>query len=352
MKRKLKQLKKRISVFWKDENRKGIFQIIWEVVIFWFVKGELPYFYFGKFLYRKDVINYKDYLSSKEVDSITLSKNLHHYQYASLLRNKLAFALYMERNQLPVPKLLGYNFGSRFFLDENVIHVADKNDLAKYFKNLFNTTGQDKIFVKAIKEMGGEGCYLICLSSLANDVEKYGKHILSADFICQEVVQQHELINKIYEHSVNTIRFDTYIDKNNQIHILSAFMRFGRGGNVVDNGSAGGFYLSINLEEGTLKGYSHQLMKYGGERLQVHPDTNIVFDGYKIPYFEESCALIKKAVSYIPDRIIGWDIAIGENGPIIIEGNDNNSFITPDIAYGGYLGHPLFQEILEEAKTI
>ncbi len=47
--------------------------------------------------------------------------------------------------------------------------------------------------------------------------------------------------------------------------------------------------------------------------------------------------------------MIGWDVAISENGPLIIEGNDNNSLFMSDIAYGGYLKHPLFKEILEEA---
>ena len=89
MKQKLTKLKKRISAFVNDENeKKGIFRIIKESIIFWIIKKEFPFFYFGKFLYRKDVGNYKHYLSSKEVDKITLSKKLHFYQYASILRNK------------------------------------------------------------------------------------------------------------------------------------------------------------------------------------------------------------------------------------------------------------------------
>ncbi len=349
MKHKLLLLKKRASVIAKDKDKKGVFRIIKEVLIFWVLKKELPYFYFGKFLYRKEAENYKDYLSSKEVDRITLSKNLHHYQYASLLRNKLAFSLYMEKNNIPVPRLVSYNLGNKFFFESKTSEIKDIEDLYVFFKNLFKHSGKTSVFVKAIAEMGGTGCYLITQKKLKEDLGVHGTYILNGDFIHQEVVTQHELINKVYRNSVNTIRFDTYVDKKNETHILSAFMRFGRGGSVVDNGCAGGFYLSVDIDRGVLKGHSHQLMKYGGERLDAHPDTGVVFEGYEIPYFHESCELIKKAVSFIPDRIIGWDIAISDTGPVIIEGNDNNSFITPDIAYGGYLKHPLFNEILEEA---
>ncbi|WP_438712202.1 sugar-transfer associated ATP-grasp domain-containing protein [Aquimarina muelleri] len=349
MKTKLFLLKKRLSVFLKDENRKELFLIIKEAVVFWVVKRELPYFYFGKFLYRKDIENYKDYLSSKEIDKITLSKNLHHFQYASLLRNKLAFSFYIENNNMPIPSLVSYNLANRFFYQSKVVKLTNKDSLYEFFKDLFDKTGKTKVFVKAITEMGGTGAFLITQQNLKKEVHNYGTYILANDCIHQEVIEQHKAINELYKHSVNTIRFDTYIDKKNNIHILSAFMRFGRGGSVVDNGSLGGFYVSIDIKKGTLKGKSHQLMKYGGEQLSKHPDTEMFFHDFEIPYFEESCELIKKAVSYIPDRIIGWDIAISNKGPVIIEGNDNNSFVTSDIAYGGYLKHPLFKEIMEEA---
>ncbi|WP_103865532.1 sugar-transfer associated ATP-grasp domain-containing protein [Aquimarina sp. I32.4] len=349
MKTKLLLLKKRFTVFFNDKDRKGFFQIFKEAIIFWVIKQELPYFYFGKFLYRKDVKNYKDYLSSKEIDKITLSKNLHNFQYASLLRNKLAFSYYMENNNLPVPSLLSHNLKNRFLYQSNVQQVDNKEDLYVFFKNLFEATGRTKVFVKSIIEMGGTGAYLITQQNLEKEIQTYGSYILNNDCIHQEVIEQHQGVNKIYKHSVNTIRFDTYLDKENTIHILSAFMRFGRGGSVIDNGSLGGFYVSVDINKGTLRGKSHQLMKYGGEQLDAHPDTGIIFEGYEIPYFKESCELIKQAVCFIPDRIIGWDIAISNNGPVIIEGNDNNSFVTPDIAYGGYLKHPMFKEIMEEA---
>ncbi len=349
MKRKLKSLKNRILIVLNDDNKKGSFQILREAINFWRVKGEFPYFYFGKFLYRKEVKNYKHYLSSKEVDKITLSKNLHKPQYASLLRNKLAFALYMERNDMAVPSLVCYNLGNRFFFSSEIQIINDAQSLLRYYESIFDRTGNSKIFIKAIAEMGGKGAYLITKENLSEEINTYADYILSSDCIHQEVIEQHDDINTVYPNSINTIRFDSYLDKKGIVHILSAFMRFGAGGAVVDNNSSGGMFVPIDLSSGKLKGKSYRQLKYGGKRLKSHPDTNTVFDGFQIPYFFEACELVKNAVSVIPDRYIGWDIAITPMGPVIVEGNDNNSLIAPDIAYGGYLGHPLFKEILEEA---
>ncbi|MHA7057996.1 sugar-transfer associated ATP-grasp domain-containing protein [Aquimarina sp. M1] len=349
MNTKLSLLKKRMSVILIDENRKSLLKIIKESLLFWIIKKEIPYFYFGKFLYRKEVKNYKDYLSSKEVDKITLSKNLHKFQYSSILRNKLSFALYMEENNLPTPKLISYNYKNRFYFNTILHFVNSEEELLLFIEMILKKTKTTSLFIKSTTGMGGTGCFLLTKNNLTTEVKQYTNEILSSEFIHQEFITQHPEINKIYKHSINTLRFDTYIDKKGTTHILSAFMRFGFGGSFVDNGSSGGMYLSVDLEKGKISGKSHQLMKYGGKQLEKHPDTDTLFDGFVIPYFQESIILIKKVVSYIPDRIIGWDVAISDSGPIIVEGNDNNSFITPDIAYGGYLKHPIFEEILEEA---
>ncbi len=346
----LQLLKKRIAVVLKDPNRKSTFRILSEMLSFWYHKKELPYFYLGKFLYRKDVKEYKAYLSSKEVDKITYSKRLHQDTYATLLRNKLAFTLHTQSHKLPIPKLVGYNFKQRFYDAQGVITAIDSlAALVTYFQQLLQQQGYEQVFVKSITDMGGKGCFLIHTHTLEQDLAACYPYLITHDCLFQEVVVQHPQINKIYPHSLNTIRFTTYIDTQGKPHILSAFMRFGAGGSVIDNSNAGGMSVGIDLEKGILVGTSHQLMKHGGQQLAAHPDTATVFHGYEIPYFDAAKQLIHDVLECIPDRMVGWDIAIAKHGPILIEGNDNNSLITPDIIYGGYLKHPLFKEIMEQA---
>lgn len=46
--------------------------------------------------------------------------------------------------------------------------------------------------------------------------------------------------------------------------------------------------------------------------------------------------------------MIGWDVAITPDGPLVIEGNGRGSIGSIDIVYGGLKKHPVFNEILEK----
>lgn len=61
---------------------------------------------------------------------------------------------------------------------------------------------------------------------------------------------------------------------------------------------------------------------FGTPLYKNHPTTNVQILGVKLPFWEETLALIDKAARRIPSvGYIGWDVAITPTGPIIIEGN-------------------------------
>ena len=44
--------------------------------------------------------------------------------------------------------------------------------------------------------------------------------------------------------------------------------------------------------------------------------------GFKVPFYEEACQMVKEASKVVPSvRYVGWDVAITNKGPVIIEGN-------------------------------
>ncbi|HEA30500.1 MAG TPA: hypothetical protein ENH91_10975 [Leeuwenhoekiella sp.] len=339
----------RLNIFLKDKNKKSPFRLLYELAHFSWVKKELPQVYIGKRLYRREVKNYLNYLSTNEIDKITNSKKLHKPIYSGILRNKLFFAYHLEHLDLPTPKLLGHNFKKFFVFNSNKVTVHNNQDLFSFFKNYLEEHNLQGIFVKPLDDNGGKGCHLLTLKTLSHIIEKKASTLLGGDFIYQEVVIQHEAINKIYPHSINTIRFTTFMDTTGKTQILSAMMRFGNNGSVVDNSSSGGFYVSIDLNKGILKGQGNQAMKHGGNTFEKHPETGFKLDGFKIPYYEQACKLIQQVNQSIPERIVGWDIAIATDGPVLIEGNDNNSWFGVDIAHGGLLENPLMTKILKEA---
>jgi D-alanine-D-alanine ligase-like ATP-grasp enzyme len=128
-------------------------------------------------------------------------------------------------------------------------------------------------------------------------------------------------------------------------------MRFGQGLSWTDNTSGGGFSVAVNGETGALEGPGRQEITKGAGVFYEHPDTHFKFDGFSIPYFKEACDLVKNCAQHFPSRLIGWDIAITEEGPVVIEGNHNPGLHVSDMAYGGYMKHPLIKEILDEINN-
>ncbi len=103
-------------------------------------------------------------------------------------------------------------------------------------------------------------------------------------------------------------------------HILCGFMKFPLRGKVVDNLSAGGIGADFDPSTGIL-GHARSCA-WNGPRLFFHPETGGRIEGRRVPCWAEVVSLALRAHGTIPDLdSIGWDIALAEGGPILIEAN-------------------------------
>lgn len=313
-----------------------------------FLKREIPFYYF-KFLYRKGVNNYRDYLSTGETRRIKHSKNFQKEAFEALSKNKLFFYLYCQEYGIPTPRLGGYNFLNVFYLEGQSYFVQNHNELTAFFDALFTQMHWESVFLKPMEGEGGKGCIKLNKNDLGQLPELVSQMLIAHCYIFQEEVRQHAEINKIHAGCINTLRLETYKERSGKIHVLGGFIRIGTGANVVDNVSAGGFFVGVDLYTGCLKAVGHQFMEYGGAELNAHPESGFVFDNFELPYFAEVITVLRKAAVYLPDRYLGWDIALSDTGPQVIEVNANPGMFVTDIAVGGYLKYPIFQEILREA---
>ncbi|MDO5980474.1 sugar-transfer associated ATP-grasp domain-containing protein [Flavivirga spongiicola] len=333
--------------FINDPNKKGVFRMIKEIIHYAWVKKELPTDYFRKFLYRKEIKNYTNYLSLKQFTKVIRSKNIVFSEISSILGNKLSMNFYLKNFNLPIPELVSYNLKNNYVYNKDISTITKTSDLIDFFDNIFETSKQESLFLKLLDLEGGEGAILLKKNTFKNQIKNNADFLLANSFVHQEVIKQHLEINKIHSKSVNTLRIETYIDLANNIHILSVVMRFGIGDSVIDNGSAGGFYISVNMTTGVLQGIGMQDFNKGAKVFTKHPNTGAVLENFKVPFFMEACELAKTAAKHLPNKIVGWDIAITLNGPIIVEGNNTPTLSITDVCYGGYCTHPLFKEILD-----
>jgi hypothetical protein len=161
--------------------------------------------------------------------------------------------------------------------------------------------------------------------------------------IVQEYIQQHPKIAEVSSSSVNTIRLVTLWTRSAEVILVSAAMRFGVGSAHVDNWSSGGIAVGVDHHSGRLMEIAFD--KHGNRFLN-HPDTRQVFQGFQIPYWQEAVEIATKLQTAVNCyKLIGVDVAIAPDGPILIEMNAN-----PDIVFQEQTAGPLLRDrrVLQE----
>ena len=282
-------------------------------------------------------------------------------EWTSITENKFLFNLYYHSFGLPVNELLGY-YDPQNGITSGGDPLTNKDQLREFllelrpqaivFKPVGGSKGQDLLIIHSVKYsaddivfVSGQGKELT-LSQVVSHLEKKVKGSSYKGFIIEPKVMQEQSISSLNSSSLNTIRVITLLDKANQARVLCAALRLGRQGVEVDNFSQGGLFVAVNINEGILEeGFFGT--KIRSDFHQLHPDTQLPFSGFNIPFWHEVCQLACRAASVSPFcRSIGWDIAITPEGPIILEGNDKHS-VRFQALYNGYLQEEIRQRLAE-----
>ena len=245
-----------------------------------------------------------------------------YHDYTCILRDKLIFSIFANGIGVETAKILFYTTGNKLYdySDKKECEVSElrKCEVKQLFCKPLDGEGGKGVFVVDIREDGfwvdGK---LVSEKTLLMMLTK-------CRYLVQRFIVQHEEMRKLHPQSINSIRLVTVRGlKDGKIHILPSIMRVGTGDSNVDNTSQGGLAIGIEMETGRLRKYGYYKPQFG-LKIEVHPDSHIRFDGFQIPYFEE---VKKQAVffhSMLPQiHSVGWDVVVGERGPIFIEGNDN-----------------------------
>ena len=100
--------------------------------------------------------------------------------------------------------------------------------------------------------------------------------------------------------------------------------RVGNGVNNCDNFHQGGVGCTIDIESGRLIG---DAIDKDLNTFSHHPVSNTAFDGFLIPNWDKAKEMVLEA-ALVNDKIhvVGWDVAITEEGATLIEGNRRPGF--------------------------
>ena len=172
------------------------------------------------------------------------------------------------------------------------------------------------IIVKPLDGEGGKGIEKFEYKNEEDAKTIYNSLLYKKQLLVEECIKQHPEMNKLYSKSVNTLRMFTFY-KDGQSYFLQAILKSGNGG-VVDNFSSGGMYTYVD-ENGVVFA---EAIDQQDNIFYEHPISKVKIVGFKVPKFKEAVEMVKEAAKVVPEiGYIGWDVAISENGPVIVEGN-------------------------------
>lgn len=352
----LNNARKLIPKLLKSENRKSLLKILYEILLLLFKQRRFPVEYFSRYLFLTSAGNSYDYVPNKILYS--LADKVNNKYTANILLNKYFFHLFFSQFDIPLAKLLMHNHKQVFFINNKPVRIntAEKfHDILE--KTIHSKPTPNSLFIKKTYDSyGGRNIYKLNQSDFPlppNTLNELFFEITGSNYLFQETIEQHPLLNKLNDSCINSIRCDSFTDNNGETHIMSAYLRLSISGLPVDNITSGGCLVGINTDTGRLMKYAFtSITRAGGLLFDAHPVSKVVFKDYEIPYFQESVKFIKKAAALIPEvKLIGWDIAIRPNGPLIIEGNHQYDMTMSDLAYGGYRKNKIFNKLLEEIKS-
>lgn len=248
-------------------------------------------------LYKKNKKEILEYVSIKDQDKF--------YEIVSPNRYKTFFTI--KTNFLR-------NF--KKYINRDFFDKGTKIELKKFLDK------HEEFMMKPYDGLGGHGVEKINRNDI-EDFDLFYDKLINENFFLEEYVVQNKKVSKICSTSVNTIRMMTFCYQD-EAFILYAAMRFGNGVAHVDNFHQGGMGVSIDLETGKLVG---KAFNKNLEYFDKHPKSKVKFDGFKIPHWDYIKEMALEAAKVNKNiHVVGWDIAVTEDGATFIEGNRRPGF--------------------------
>lgn len=318
----------------REEQHKRSHKIFWEQV-HQILKYDYPneyYFSYGMDVKNDDecnqYLNYMFFRNRRENLNFANKVNC-----TCILRDKMLFSIFANG--------IGVRTAPNVYYSTNgsIYEFDSKREVT-----VSELTGKDcELFCKLVDGECGNGVFKlkikegqIFINNTISSVDELQNRISSGRFLFQEVIRQHPDMSALHSQSINSMRLITVRSlKDGHIYTFPSILRIGTGNSIVDNTSQGGLAVGIDMSTGFLKKWGFYKPQFG-LKVDTHPDSKVKFSDFRIPFFKEAVQQAIYFHSMLPElHSVGWDIAIDEEGPIFIEGNDNWEINGPQICNGG-----------------
>ena len=304
----------KVQVFFdylKLYNQKGLTQN--EYLDFEFEKQ--PEEFRQTFLGLNEQRYYLDYLNPIKYYSLARNKYLTHKILENTgVRKAELYCYYQQEGKVIASDEIANNV-------QDVYSILKKKQVAQCVIKTTESSHGDNVYVVNHIDYGNDDCIMTLFN---NEVIKLSNIVGNSPLIFEGVIKQTVQISAFNPSSVNTVRFMTALYPDNKARLIATFIKIGRDGKCVDNAGCGGNVdACIDMETGKLK----FVIQYDGwgkvKKITHHPDNGTFLEGVKIDDWDNIVTQVlhfQECFPYI--KAAGWDIAITDDGPVVVEVND------------------------------
>ena len=186
------------------------------------------------------------------------------------------------------------------------------------FEEFSNMVSKYDCIVKPSDGKLGRGIFKI----FKDDDHKKDKELFEScvkdRMLVEQCVESCDELKAFHPQSLNTLRVVTIANKDKAC-VFSGVLRTGVGESVVDNSHQGGVSVQVNVETGVVETDGANTR---GKRFVSHPDSGIVFKGFRIPKWDIIVETCCEAAKQTENPITGWDVVLNKHGEVeFIEAN-------------------------------
>jgi len=234
---------------------------------------------------------------------------------ARILNDKLAFHRFLSARNLPVAHLFAV-------VEKKAIFWRDE---------LRRTLPPIDLFIKPAKECGGTGAERwVYADGLYHghkgdrrDAASLIEHIQHLScrqtYLAFECLTNHPEIHDLSAGALSTLRMHTMLNERGEAeHLFSMFRMSQFRQRIID--TSDGIAASVDPVTGLLgmaSNSSHMARWY-----DRHPFTNARITGRRVPFWQDALKLaVSTHQALASPYVVGWDIAVTDRGPVILEAN-------------------------------
>jgi hypothetical protein len=303
------------------------------------------YYYMFEFYLPERMARAGDYLMRYETKQIAYRLLYPKVQTTGTpIKNKIAFAGYCRDHDLPaLPLIAAFENGAR--IADIGVRVPPERDL--FVKRVLGKGGVGAERWNWI----GDGLYRstqgpeLTGAALLDRVAMLSK---KEPYLVQPAVVNHAALRALSVGALCTVRLLTCRDEQGGFEATNASFRMSiNPKSAVDNIHAGGIAAPVDLATGRLGAASDLGMGPNIAWYDAHPLTGAAITGRVLPFWTEAVALAVRAHAAFSEwTVIGWDIAILDDGARLIEGNKGPDVDLIQRPLRGPIGSGRFGELL------